>query len=805
MFYTVTMKTIEEILATLSLDEKIRLLNGVGNWDTFSAEGKVPVISVSDGPHGLRHQTGKEAVGDINDSQLATCFPTACAIASSWNVEAARRMATAIAKEAKAQNVQIVLGCGMNIKRSPLCGRNFEYFSEDPLLSGEMAAGFVQGMQSQNVGACLKHFALNNQEKYRQSSSSNVDERTLREIYLAGFERAVKKAQPHSIMCSYNKINGVFTSANKKLLTDILRDEWGFEGIVMSDWGATIDAVQSLKSGLDLSMPDSSGYLGKQIKAAYEKGQISESQIDTACKRIISLALKYEEHKDEFEGGAKAEPVDFKQQHQTAFELACESAVLLKNDGIFPLAQKQKILVVGQLAEKMRFQGGGSSHISTAPYPNAVQALKDFYDVEYVPGYLSTFCREKKKQKINQKLKAQALVKIRRLVKENPQIPLLYFCGLEESYEGEGFDRENLLLPQSHIDLYKEIIGLTKNVALVTFSGSAIDLTFAPEARAILHMYLCGEACGQACAALISGQKNPSGKLAETWPYKVEVGAPHSSYDIPYEEGVLAGYRWYETKKQPVQYEFGYGLSYSSFEYSELKVKGPSTGSGTTEGIAVPELVEGPALFQITLSVQNTGTVDGSEVVQLYVKNPECDPEISRPVMELRAFRKIFLKAGEKKTITFTLDQSAFSVYATKKKCFAPVKGNYEICIGASLKDIRLSAPVKVEGEEIQALVNTDALEKKDIFAEHPRHKKGEFTLTDSLIEMSRGSKYVNCLLKLFRMLLILTSRSKSKDDPAVKINITGIEENPLESLISISGGRITEKRARKIVSFANR
>ncbi len=378
-------------------------------------------------------------------------------------------------------------------------------------------------------------------------------------------------------------------------------------------------------------------------------------------------------------------------------------------------------------------------------------------------------------------------------------MPLLYFCGLEESYEGEGFDRENLLLPQSHIDLYKEIIGLTKNVALVTFSGSAIDLTFAPEARAILHMYLCGEACGQACAALISGQKNPCGKLAESWPYKVEVGAPHSSYDIPYEEGVLAGYRWYETKKQPVQYEFGFGLSYSSFEYSELKVSGPSRGSGTTEAL------EGPALFHISLSVQNTGTVDGSEVVQLYVKNPECDPEISRPVMELRAFQKIFLKTGEKKTITFTLDQRAFSVYSTKKKCFAPVKGNYEICIGASLKDIRLSAPVKIEGEEIEALVNSDALEKKDIFAEHLRHKKGEFTLTDSLKEMAEESKYVNRLLKLYRMLLILTSRSKSKDDPAVKINITGIEENPLESLISISGGRITEKRARKIVSFANR
>ncbi len=406
------MKTSEEILATLSLDEKIRLLNGVGNWNTFDAAGKIPVISVSDGPHGLRHQDGSESIGDINDSHIATCFPTACALASSWNPQAARKMAAAIANEAKAENVQIVLGCGMNIKRSPLCGRNFEYFSEDPLLSGEMAAGFVQGLQENYVGACLKHFAMNNQEKYRQSSSSNADERTIREIYLAGFEHAVKKAQPHSIMCSYNKINGEFSSSNKKLLTQILRDEWDFKGFVMSDWGADINAAKSLKAGLDLAMPDSNGYLTKRIKEAYEKGEVTQEEIDKACKRIIDQALKYEESKEEFAGGSKAQVVDFAQQHQIAFELACESAVLLKNQDFFPLPQKQKIIVVGELAEKMRFQGGGSSHISTAEYPNAVSSLKNYYDVIYVPGYCSTFCKENKKKKLNKKLKSLAIQQI---------------------------------------------------------------------------------------------------------------------------------------------------------------------------------------------------------------------------------------------------------------------------------------------------------------------------------------------------------------------------------------------------------
>ena len=796
LVYTFLMKNADQILSELSIDEKIRLLNGVGSWNTFDASGKIPVISVSDGPHGLRHQTGNEGVGDINNSNLATCFPTACAIASTWNAAATRRMADAIATEAKAENVQIVLGCGMNIKRSPLCGRNFEYFSEDPLVSGELAAGFVNGLQEKNVGACIKHFAMNNQEKFRQSSSSNADERTMREIYLAGFERTVKKSQPHSIMCSYNKINGEFLSKNKKLLTDILRDDWGFKGLVMSDWGANIDAVNSLKAGLDLAMPDSNGYFAKQLKAAYEKGELTKQDIDKACKRIIDLAVMYDEHKDEFEGGSKVEKVDFKKQHDIAFELACESAVLLKNDGFFPLEQKQKILVVGELAEKMRFQGGGSSHINTADYPNAVEALKEYYDVEYIPGYISTFCKENKKQKINKTRKAQAVAAIKATIEKNPRVPVLYFCGLEESYEGEGFDREDLKLPQSHIELYKEIIAITKNVGLVTFSGSAIDLTFAPEAHAILHMYLCGQACGQACAALISGTKNPGGRLAETWPLKVEVGHPANDLDVNYEEGPLVGYRWYETKSIPVQYEFGYGLSYTRFEYKDLKVV-PSTGSGTAGA--------GSGTAEVTLSVKNVGPVDGSEVVQIYVKNPPCDLSISRSSIELRAFQKVFLKAGEEKTISISLDERAFSVYSTKKNCFAPVGGEYEICAGASVKDIRLSEKLKISGEEITALVNPDSQEQAGVFVKHPSHKKGEFTVTDSLIEMSKESTYVRLLLKLYRLVIILSSQSKSKDDPAVKIGITGMEENPLESLISISGGRITEKLANKIVKFANR
>ena len=503
--------------------------------------------------------------------------------------------------------------------------------------------------------------------------------------------------------------------------------------------------------------------------------------------------MLYDAHKDGYAGGSKAEPVDFKVQHNIAYELACESAVLLKNDGMFPLAQKQKIVVVGELAQNMRFQGGGSSHISTAPYQDALESLKKYYDVEYVPGYLSTFCKAGKKQKINEQLRAEAVKKISAFIEKNPRAPVLYFCGLEESYEGEGFDRDDLKLPQSHIKLYNEIIKITKNIALVTFSGSAIDLTFAPDARAILHMYLCGEACGEACADLIAGIKNPSAKLAETWPCKVEVGAPVDDLDVDYKEGVLVGYRWYQTRNMPVQYEFGYGLSYTQFEYSDLKIEPKEWSLNQSKGL------------EISFTLKNIGTVYGSEVVQVYVKNPIDDLEISRSVIELKGFEKVFLKAGEKKTVTITLDDRAFSVYSTKKKCFATVQGEYTICVGASVKDIKLSAPIKVQSSDIHELVQTDKQEQKEIFVKHPRHKKGEFTVTDSLIAMAQESTYVRVLLKIYRLVIILSSKSKSTDDPAVKIGISGIEENPLESLISISGGRITEKFAKRIVKKANR
>ena len=773
--------TKENVLSSLTLDEKIRLLNGVGSWNTFDCNGKVPVMSMSDGPHGLRRQTGNESYTDINDSNVATCFPTASAIASSWSRESAHKMGQAIAREAKAENVQIMLGCGMNIKRTPLCGRNFEYFSEDPVLSGQIAASYVEGMQGENVGACLKHFAMNNQEKNRQSSSSNVDQRTMSEIYLKGFEIAVRQAKPVSIMSSYNLINGTYASANRKLLTDILRNDWGFDGIVISDWGANMNAPESLKAGLDLGMPDSKGYFSSQIKKALDAGTVTEKDIDAACERIIDKAFYFDEHKEVFGNGTKAVSVDFSQQHKAALELALDSAVLLKNDGVLPLKAdtdsgtgKQRLVAIGALARDVRFQGGGSSHITTKKYPGIIEELCKDFDVAAEASYGE-----------------KALELVKKQMAENSGVPVLFFCGLTDSSEGEGFDRTDLSLDQEQVSLYKQIRAVTKNVILVTFGGSPFDLSFATDAacqaRAILHMYLCGEACAEACVMLLTGRANPSGKLAETWPLEGDYIKPVEDFDINYIEGLLVGYRYYETKQRPVLFEFGYGLSYTNFEYSDLKVE-------KTDG-------KNP-LFKVTATIKNTGTVAGAEIVELYVKNPAGT--ITRPSIELRDFTKIHLASGEAKTVEFTLTGDAFSVFSDKQNSFCTVGGEYEICLASSVRDIRLSQKVQVEGAALEELVSLDDVLQQKVFTQHERHHKGEFSASDSLGLMATESRFVRGLLKVVRFFLIKTSKSKSADDPAVKIMIRGLEENPLESFISTAPEVFTEKLVSRILRAAN-
>ncbi|MCR4579501.1 MAG: glycoside hydrolase family 3 C-terminal domain-containing protein [Treponema sp.] len=731
----------------LTLDEKIRLFNGVGSWETYSAEGKLPHIFMSDGPHGLRKQD-EANYADLNKSKRATCFPTASCIACSWDVNAARKLGQAIADEALAEKVNLVLGPGVNIKRSPLCGRNFEYFSEDPHLAGHLAAAYVEGMQEKGVGCCLKHFACNNQEKRRQTSSSNLDEKTLRDIYLRAFEYVVKNARPASIMCSYNKINGVYAGANHKLLTEILRDEWGFDGAVISDWGACIDAAACLKAGLDLAMPDSHGYIDSQLKKALADHVIEEADLDRANERVLKLVERTGggsmgpagESACDGEGGLAGEaactgkvapatpPVDFKKQHQIALQLAQNSAVLLKNDGMLPLTP-QKITVIGQMAEKMKFQGGGSSHINSAPYPNALEALKATgFDITYSAQY-------------NKKSLEAAEAAARR------HEPILFFCGLTEKYEGEGFDRSDLLLPPEQVELISGILEHTHNVAVISFSGAPIDLRPAAKSGAVLHMYLAGEACGEAIANLISGKVNPSGHLAETWPLCVEDTPSYKTFapdsdDVNYSEGSLVGYRWYDEKKLHVEFPFGWGLSYTTFK---LSVQDPSLSIDTSRGFE--RIFAMPGTKQAVVTVENTGERTGSQLVQVYMEGQLC------------GFSKVEVTPGARKTIIIELE-------------------NYQSAIAGPVNP--------VAADYHNPLLDSDG-----------------FTLASSMGDMAKASLRVRMVMKIFVTAIIFMSH-KGKDDPSVKIAISAIKENPLESLISTSGGMISEKFALKLVKMAN-
>ena len=805
----------------MEISDKIRLFNGVGSWKTYTAHGTVPQITMSDGPHGLRKQE-VENYADLNKSNVATCFPTASCIASSWNRDSLKRLGSEIAREALAENVHLVLGCGMNIKRSPLCGRNFEYFSEDPYLSGELAASYVNGMQGEGVGACIKHFACNNQEKRRQTSSSNVDERALREIYLRGFEIAVKKSKPVSIMCSYNKVNGVYAAHNKHLLTEILRNDWGFDGAVISDWGACIDAPKCLKAGMDLAMPDSNGYFDMQLKQALESGELTEQELDTANNRIIEMAARLTKMREERLAPTpdKAIYPNLAEQYQKALELACDSAVLLKNDGVLPLSlqNNKELCVIGELAVNMKFQAGGSSHITVSEYPDAVQLLReDGFSVSYSAGYYSGFCKRKKVARKNAPLHKKAMEVVRAAVAKN--VPILFFCGLTEAFEGEGFDRKDMELPPEQLELLENILKLTDNVVVISFSGAPVDLVPVQKAKAVLHMYLCGEACGRAVVDLLTGKVNPSGKLAETWPLKIEDTPCHGNFapdhdEVDYDEGLLVGYRWYEERKLPVQYPFGFGLSYTTFEYSDLKVSVAGkldggerlTGSSDLNGAGN---LDGAGLAKAVLKVRNTGTRAGAEIVQLYVTRT------GHSYKELRGFEKVFLEAGEEKSVEIILDDNAFKIFSEVKNQFVQIKGDYIVEVGASIKDIRLSARVAVDGEELTAHLLAEADSKSDSsFANAKLQAKAKqvssnqeaeaFAISDSLGDMSAHSLRIRLLIKILTLGLIILNKGKSREDPVIKIAVAALTENPLESLISTSGGAITYKFAKRIVKWAN-
>lgn len=763
------------MIENLTDDEQIRLFNGNGNWETFNAANKIPSIFMSDGPHGLRKQE-ISSYSDLNNSKISTCFPTASCIASSWNKNSLFKLGEAIGKEANSENVNIVLGPGINIKRSPLCGRNFEYFSEDPYLVGKLAANYIKGMESTGTGSCLKHFACNNQEKRRQTSNSIVDERTLHEIYLRAFEIAIKEANPIAIMNSYNRLNGEYTGSSKYLLTDVLRKKWNFNGIVISDWGACINAPKCLNAGMNLSMPDSNGYFGKSISKALADKVIDFSTLEQSNKILLSNINKL------ITGKKSSEKINYTNQHKIALDLACDSAVLLKNEDFLPL-KTNKVIILGELAEFMKFQGGGSSHINCLSYPNAIQAFESQgFSVDYAKAYYSGFCKKDKIIKKNKPLEKTALELAEKSLKEN--IPILFFCGLTESYEGEGFDRDNLNLPDEQLNILNKVLQITKNIGIVNFSGSPVVFPFSDKVKSILQMYLCGQACGEAVVNLCTGKINPSGKLAETFPNKIEDIPCYRNFaletdNIEYREGIFTGYRYYETKNIPVAYEFGYGLSYTTFEYKNLSIFNNNS---------------------VSVDIKNSGKVDGSEIIQIYVENPANK---DRAIKQLAGFEKVFIKSGEEKNVVIDLDSNIFKCYSTSSGNFETISGTYKIHAAASVKDIRLSKEIKIEGFEFEKIITPieeNFYESKRI----PNSIKGNFTKTSSLSDMAKSSFIIKSFLKIIEMAIIVGSKGKSKEDPSVKIQLCAIKENPLESLISTSNGIISEKLVAWLVKRAN-
>lgn len=661
-------------VALLTLEEKAALSTGKTYFDTNGVERLgIPSIKLADGPHGLRKQAGEEDHLGLHGSVPATCFPTLSGLGSSWNIDLVYRVGKALGVECQAENVAILLAPGINIKRSPLCGRNFEYVSEDPVLSGDMGAAIVNGIQSQGVGACVKHFAANNQETSRLNVSVEVDERTLREIYLTGFERVVKKAKPWSIMSAYNRINGIHCSQNKKLLTDILRDEWGFEGLVVSDWDAVDDLIESFKAGMDLEMPGNSGVSEQLIVDAVRSGQLDEAVLDRNVERYLTVLEKIRANKREHV------KFDKEAHHRLAREAGRECVVLLKNEeGILPLNSKElrKIAVIGEFSKSPRYQGGGSSHVNATRLDNAYDEMLalagDDVEIVYAQGY------DIKSNAADMDLVRQAFE-----AASTADVAVL-FVGLPESFDAEFYDRKHIDLPGNQLNLIEAVTEANPNVVVVLSNGAVVTLEpWHDKAKAILEGWLLGQAGGGAIADLLFGISSPSGKLAETIPFALRdtpayLEFPGENEKVRYGEGVFVGYRYYDKKGMNVRYPFGHGLSYTTFEYSNLSIKRVDAAR------TVP--------VNVTVTIKNTGDCIGQEVVQLYVKDTES--AVNRPERELKAFSKIQLAPGQETTVTFTLEQRDFSYYQERIRDWYFESGDFVIEVGSSSRDIRLSETI---------------------------------------------------------------------------------------------------------------
>ncbi|MGV8981589.1 glycoside hydrolase family 3 C-terminal domain-containing protein [Clostridium sp.] len=687
---------VKKILSEMTLEEKASLCSGRDFWHTKAIDRLgVPGVMVSDGPHGLRKQDQNVDNLGINDSIKAVCFPASCAMAASFDRKLIYDMGQAIGEECQHEDISTILGPAVNIKRSPLCGRNFEYFSEDPYLATEMATNHIKGVQSKNVGTSMKHFLANNQEHRRMSASSEIDERTLREIYLAAFEGAVKNAKPWTIMCSYNGINGTLASENKRYLTDILRGEWGFDGYVMSDWGAVNDRIRGIEAGLDLEMPGSNGVNDSRIVQAVKEGILDEKIVDQAVERILNIINRYIKNRK------PNTKWDMDAHHELARKIEGECMVLLKNEGILPLKKGSKIAFIGEFAGIPRYQGGGSSHVNSFKIVSAMTAVDGIADVTYAQGY------DNNEDIINEELISRACE-----VAKSAEVAVI-FAGLPDSFESEGYDRIHMSMPNCQNELIKRIAKLQPNTVVVLHNGSPIEMPWEKDVKGILEAYLGGQAVGEASVDVLFGDVNPSGKLPETFPRKLQDNPSYLFYrgegdKSEYREGIFVGYRYYDKKDMDVLFPFGYGLSYTTFNYSDLKLSSKE--------------IKDTDILTVTVDVTNNGDKEGKEIVELYVG--ECESKIIRPLKELRGFEKVSLSPGETKKVTFILTKRAFSYYNTEIVDWYAETGDYQILIGKSSRDIVLNESIHVEASKklpFKLTVNTtfgDLLERPEAIEE---------------------------------------------------------------------------------------
>ncbi len=784
------MEDIKGIIQQMTLEEKASLCSGLNFWYLKGIERLgVPSIMLTDGPHGLRKQEGAADHVGLNESVPATCFPTASALAATWNRDLVREVGVALGEECRQEKVGIILGPGVNIKRSPLCGRNFEYFSEDPYLAGEMAKSHISGVQSQGVGTSIKHFAANDQEYRRATTNSVLDERTLREIYLAAFEIAVKEAQPWTVMSSYNQINGTYSSDNKHLLNDILKEEWGHLGFVVTDWGGMNERVVALQAGNELEMPGPSKDNDALIVNAVRSGELEESVLDCALERILTVVFK----------AHKTLSVDFKYDsqahHALARRVAAEGAVLLKNEGGFlPLKPGAHIALLGRFATAPRYQGAGSSMMNPTQldtlYAELIKIVGE-ENVTYAPGY-------GEKGELNEPLIQEALAVA-------AQADVVIICaGLTEMAEVEGIDRKDLFMPDGHDDLIRVIAAAHKNVVVALSNGAPVVMPWLNDVAAVVEGYLGGQAGGGGLADVLTGRVTPSGKLAETFPLRLE-DTPAQPYPggpvtVEYRESLYVGYRYYDTAKQDVLFPFGYGLSYTTFAYRDLNLK------RTDNSVSV------------SFKVKNTGSVVGKEIAQVYVRDVQSTP--FRPEKELKGFEKVELKPGEEKEVTLTLGPRAFAYYDTGSQDWVIEPGEFEILVGAASRDVRLNARVQLAGQGVVSSVDKAKLapyydlDKDRQFSldafeallgqpvpANVGPKKGQFTMNTPVTDM-----YDSLLGREMHKVMTkgIEGMIKGQEDtPTSALMRTMAQEMPLRS-IAITGGPLTLAKLKAILLMIN-